>query len=311
MRRQALFALSSCFLFAEAAHAGCVTHPSQGAPQSVDFGTVTVPADLPAGSVIVERSSAAWTSPPFHCIKPTRTVNLGTFATANALGEGIQDTNVPGIGIRIYFKYKGQVYRAPHRFDTTWSYLEKFENAHFSVQLIKTGPVSQGGALTSGTLARAGYEDHNQVWVDLSGTQVEPERPTCAFTTRGLAFALGRVDARELLAAGSSAWVSQTLQSAGCTATARQVRMTFSAPAHPADPTLFAVTGTGAATGVGVELRSTWVDVQAIPNASEPMVLAAMSAGGGWGFRARYRAVGKTITPGPANTSIVVNVSYR
>jgi type 1 fimbria pilin len=33
--------------------------------------------------------------------------------------------------------------------------------------------------------------------------------------------------------------------------------------------------------------------------------------GHSYGFRARYRRVGPTLTPGEANASIVVNVSYR
>jgi type 1 fimbria pilin len=311
-KRLALPCLTLLVLFAPPVSAGCLSHPAQGAPQAVSFGTVSVPIDAPAGTVLVERRSApAWTSPEFSCSKHSRTASMGTFTTPSALGEGIYDTNVPGIGIRVLFHNDG-VADTPVPEDSYigWGYKAKLINAHFRVQLIKTGKVSTSAALTAGTLARAGYDQKTQVWADLAGTQIEPERPTCAFTLRGLTFALGRVDARELVAAGSSPWIEQTLVSNGCTA-ATVIDMSFNAAAHPDDASLFAVTGVNAAQGVGIQLTSVEVNAPAVPGGATVMRLPAYSAAHGYVFRARYRATGKAVTPGPANASIVVNVSYR
>jgi type 1 fimbria pilin len=298
-------------LLAAPVHAGCLGYPSQGAAQVVSFGTVHVPVDMPAGTVLAEKLSPAWASSKFKCLYPTRTASLGVFTAPSASGGGIYDTNVRGVGIRIYFDNgnNGELlvpYRAsiPFIFDTTLA------NTHYRVQLIKTGDVDTGGSLTAGTLARGGYDDRAQVWVDLANTQIEPERPTCAFTTRRLAFPLGKVDGRDLLVAGSSPWVSQTLVSTGCR-NATQILMSFSALADDQDHTLFKVSGAHPAVGVAVELRSDDPDAQAIPNSPSPLVLPAVREGHGYAFRARYRRVGQTITPGEANASIVVNVSYR
>jgi type 1 fimbria pilin len=296
--------------FAVPAHAGCLGYPSQGSPQILSFGTVSVPVDAPVGTTLAEKLTAGWTSSKFKCIYPTRTASLGTFTSPSASGNGIYDTNVRGVGIRIYFDNGNHGERLvpdrasiPFVFDATLV-------SHYRVQLIKTGAVDDGGTLTSGTLARGGYDDHSQVWVDLLDARIEPERPTCAFTSRSLTFSLGKVDGRELLVAGSSPWASQTLVSTGCR-NATQILMSFIALADEHDASLFKIAGASPATGVAVELRSDDPDMQAIPNGPSPLILPAVREGHSYGFRARYRRVGQTVTPGEANASIVVNVSYR
>jgi type 1 fimbria pilin len=293
------------------AQAGCLGYPSQGSPQVLSFGTVQVPADAAAGTVLAEKLTTGWTSGKFKCFKPTRTSSLGSFTTPSTRGEGIYATNVPGVGIRVYFynSLYGELL-VPEREAIAWTFDAVLTNAHFRVQLIKTDTVDVGGALSLGTLARAGYDGRAQAWVDLTDTRIEPERPTCHFASRSLTFALGKVDGRELLVAGSSPWVPQALVSTGCRR-ATQILMSFSAPADSHDPALFMVGGVNAATGVAVELRSDDPDTQAVPNSPSPLILPATWEGHTYGFRARYRRVGETITPGPANASIVVNVQYR
>ena len=297
-------------LFAMPAQAGCLGYPTQGGPQVLSFGTVSVPVDAPIGTPLAEKVTTGWTSSKFKCIYPTRTASLGIFASPSASGSGIYDTNVRGVGIRIYFDNgnNGELlvpYRAsiPFIFDATLV-------SHYRVQLIKTGAVDEGGTLTSGTLARGGYDDRAQVWVDLLDTRIEPERPTCAFASRSLTFALNKVDGRDLLVAGSSPWVSQALVSTGCR-NATQILMRFTAAPDDHDASLFKIAGAAPATGVAVELRSDDPDTQVIPNSPSPLILPAVREGRSYGFRARYRRVGQTVTPGAANASIVVNVSYR
>jgi type 1 fimbria pilin len=308
------FVRLACLLaasFTVPAHAGCLGYPSQGGPQTVSFGSVTVPVDLPAGALLAEKSTVGWTSSKFKCFKPTRTASMGIFATPSTRGEGIFATNVPGVGVRVYFDNGQHGERlVPDREHIPWIFDTPLVNAHFRVQLIKTDAVDTGGALTSGTLARGGYDDRAQAWVDLTDTRIEPERPTCAFATRSLTFPLGRVDGRDLLVAGSSSWVSQSLVSTGCR-NATQILMSFTALADEHDASLFKVTGATPAAGVAVELRSDDPDTQVLPNNTSPLILPAVREGRSYGFRARYRLVGQTVTPGEANASIVVNVSYR
>ncbi|MET0254540.1 MAG: fimbrial protein [Luteibacter sp.] len=293
------------------ATARCLSHPSQGVAQSLSFGPVVVSPDAPAGTVLAERSTAGWQSPRFKCIKPVRTASLGLFGTPSPLGDNIYETNVPGVGIRVYFYNHNYGERAvPDREPISWIFDAQLANAHFRVQLVKTGAVVDGGNLLAGTLARGGYDDQAQAWVDLADTHIEPQRPTCAFASKRLLFTLGKVDGRDLAAAGSSHWATQQLLVTGCTH-ASQMLMTFSGTADPADPSLFRLTGQGTATGVAVELRSDDPDTQALPNSPTPLVLPARTEGQSFGFRARYRTTGARIEPGAANTSITVNVAYR
>lgn len=291
--------------------AGCLSHPSQGGPQTVSFGTIEVAASAPVETVLAEITTPGWNSPSFKCAWPTRTGRIGIHVTPSPLGKGIYETNIAGIGIRVYFHNSnyGDVvmpdnFYIPAAFDGT------LRNAHFRVQLIKTGEIRNGGAVKAGLLAQAGYDGKTQAWVDLLDARVEPQRPTCAFTSRRLVFALDKVDGGILAAAGSSHWATQQLVSTGCT-NATQLLMTFTGPADDTDPSLFKVAGANAASGVAVELRSDDPDAQAIPNSEAPLVLPAVKEGRSYGFRARYRTTGKPLAPGSANASITVNVAYR
>lgn len=290
--------------------AGCWKHPAQDAPQQVSFGLIQVPADAPPLTVLAERASAGWDSPEFFCTKLSRTSSLGNFRAPSALGEHIQDTNIAGVGVRIQFHNGTGAAWVPQNDWSGWTAKERLVNAHFTVQLIKTGPIVQGGALKAGRLAHAGFDDADQVRVDLLDARVEPQRPTCAFASRRLLFALDKVDGGTLATAGSSHWATQQLVSTGCTH-ATQILLTFTGAADETDASLFKLTGSGAATGVAVELRSDEPDVQAIPNSTAPLVLSAVREGRSYGFRARYRTTGKPLAPGSANTSITVNVAYR
>lgn len=293
-------------------HAGCLSHPKQGAPQTVSFGTIEVPVDTPVGAVLAEvASSSPYHSAKFKCFYPQRTSTLGLFTTPSALGAGIYETNVKGVGIRFYFTSAAyndvpvpDNTKLPFIMDGTLS------NAYFKVQLIKTAEVTQGGTLTPGTLARAGFDGQAQVWVNLLDARVEPQRPTCAFASRRLVFALDKVDGGTLALSGSSHWATQQLVSTGCNH-ATQILMTFSGNADEADPSLFKLNGPDSASGVAVELRSDEPDAQAVPNSVTPLILRAVNEGQSYGFRARYRTTGKPLAPGPANASITVNVAYR
>lgn len=310
-RRPAWCLLAPLWLIPLAAGARCLSYPSQGIAQTVSFGTLQVPADAPVGSVIAEKATLGWNSPGFKCIKPRYTANLGIYAMGNALGGSIYDTNVPGVGVRVFFENNNRPNQAvPYSVQSLFSFEAQFRNTHFRVQLIKTGPVVAGGALLAGTLARGGYDDQPQAWVDLLDARVEPQRPTCAFLSKRLLFTLGKVDARDLAVAGSSHWATQQLVVTGCT-NASQMLMTFSGAADPADPSLFKLTGQGAATGVAVELRSDDPEAQALPNSAAPLVVPVRIEGQSFGFRARYRSTGTRIEPGAANTSVTVNVAYR
>jgi len=299
-----------------AAFGPCKLPSVQGTPQYVSFGLVRVPADAPRGTVIASRTTPGWSSSIGHfCKHYTRTFPLHRFANS-PLGDGIHGTNVAGVGLRIRFFYNGGPYLLPFTdhyssapFPVTMRDLA-MRDAHFSVELIKTGPIEKGGVVTPGTLASAGYDGRPMVRLDLVDARVEPQRPTCAFLSPRVVFNLGKVDGGTLASEGHSHWATQQLVSTGCS-DATQMLMTFAGPADEADPSLFGLQGADTAKGVAVEVRSDHQDRQAIPNSPIPLILPAWAEGRGYGFRARYRSTGKPLAPGSANTNITVNVAYR
>jgi len=297
------------------AHAGCLSYPSQAAPQAVTFGTVRVPADAAPGTVLAVRDSQPNFSPAKHkCDKASRAARLGVFRTPSTLGGGIYDTNIPGIGIRIrHFGFQLGFDNALVPSESplpSWAFYP-IVGAHFRVELVKTGPVTKAGDLSAGTIAEAGYDGHRQWWADLGATRIEPEHGTCAFHARHLVFDLGDVDGGTLVAQGHSRWANQSLAVTQCT-NVTQIDMTFEGAAHDTDASLFRLDATpGTARGIGVELRSVYPDAQAMPNASVPLVFDVITGDDTYAFRARYRATGEAVSPGTANASITVRVAYR
>lgn len=294
----------------------CKLPSVQGTPQQISFGIVKVPPDAPQGTVIGQRTTPGWTSTAGHfCKRYTRTFTLHQFAGA-PLGDGIHGTNIAGIGVRIRFHYNGGTYLLPFSDHYSSGFFPivapdlAMRDAHFSVELVKTGPIGEGGVVTAGTLALAGYDNRPMVRLNLIDTRVVPQRPTCAFLSRQVVFNLGKVDGGILAAEGQSQWATQQLVSTGCS-NATQMLMTFAGPADDTNASLFKLNGRDAAKGVAVEVRSDHLDQQAIPNSRVPLVLPAGPEGRSYGFRARYRSTGKPLAPGSANTSITVNVAYR
>lgn len=178
-RRSSL--LLPLFLIAGPAYAkGCLFHPSQDAPQKVSFGLVTVPAEAKPGTVLAERRATPHLSYAIRCPFPTRTSVLNLFKTPSDIGEGIYDTNVSGIGIRVSFDYGGGSYvLAPES-----TYIDRLYQSHLSgakVELVVTGPVTSGGKLHTGTLAGAGYDGYVQAVVELADARVKPQEMMCPF----------------------------------------------------------------------------------------------------------------------------------
>ncbi|NID16691.1 fimbrial protein [Luteibacter yeojuensis] len=292
----------------------CKLPPAQNGPQQVSFGIVRVPADAPLGAILARRVTSPWTpSYGYLCKKYTSTFTLGLFG-GTALGEGTHATNLPGVGIRIRFHHNGEWVVLPYVRSHDHGLFKPVQlvliNAHFSVELVKTGAIVRGGNLSQGILAQAGFDNRPLVQLALLDARVEPQRPTCAFLSRQLVFDLGKVDGGVLRSEGHSRWATQQLVSTGCS-NVTEMLMTFTGAADEADPSLFKLNGGDAAKGVAVEMRSDHPDTQAIPNSSVPMVLPAWSEGRSHGFRARYRTTGGSLMPGSANTSITVNVTYR
>ncbi|URL58691.1 hypothetical protein IM816_00680 [Luteibacter flocculans] len=160
----------------------CLTHPTQGAQQSISFGVVKVPDGVPPGTVIAERRGAPNVRYLATCIYPWRTSKVHLFTKPSPLGDGIYETNVKGIGIRTSFNYynSGEAV-APEDLHVKWALKSNVGAA--KVELIVTGPLESDGELQSGRLATAGFDGFAQAEVTLSATRIVRKRLVCQFLT--------------------------------------------------------------------------------------------------------------------------------
>ncbi|MGE7137823.1 S8 family serine peptidase [Luteibacter sp. NPDC031894] len=159
---------------------GCLFHPSQGAPQRVSFGLIAVPADAKPGTVLAERTATPRLSYDIRCLFATRTSAMNLFQTPSAIGNGVYETNVPGVGIRVSFDYGGGTYYpAPESAYMGWIFQSRLNGA--KVELVVTGPITDGGELRTGTLAGAGYDGRVQAMVDLVDARIKPQEAMCPF----------------------------------------------------------------------------------------------------------------------------------
>ena len=133
--------------------------------------------------------------------------------------------------------------------------------------------------------------------------------PTCSLQTSNITIPIGNVDRSVFTSVGSiSPWSPNVaLVSAGCNVSL--VSMTFRGTADGHNANLFAVTG-GAA-GVGIQLAKSNSAVYAIPNDTTcPVTFTPAAAGQGYSFAARYMQTTTTVTPGAANATITVLITY-
>lgn len=133
--------------------------------------------------------------------------------------------------------------------------------------------------------------------------------PTCSLQTSDITLPIGDVDRADFTGPGSPSRWSPTvsLVSAGCNASL--VSMTFTGTADADNPQLFAVSG-GAA-GIGIQLAKGDLLTFATPNdTNRPVTFAPAAAGQGYSFAARYVQTTQDITPGTADATITVLITY-
>ncbi|TCV92742.1 type 1 fimbria pilin [Luteibacter rhizovicinus] len=291
---------------------GCKPLHFQGVPQRVGFGRLVVPVGVEDGRILAEiLSTPAYTTPTLNyiCYNSTRRGELSRFTTLSSYGQGVYETGIAGLGIRIYTMSTSD--HLPQR-EVPWN--EYFpgrvswimQNFRFKVQLVKTGPLSSG-TLGGGQVATWGHDGSRQITLDLTPIEVVAPTPTCAFSGTSASFPLRDVLFGNLGADGGSPWIHGSVTSAGCS-NVNAVRMSFAGQADAGDAGLFAVTG-GAA-GVGIELRSIQPDMAAVPNSPKPIVLTPRAAGGQYAFKARYKRNGRPFSAGRGDANITVHVAY-
>lgn len=339
--RAALLAL--CLLGgAQGAMANCNIFPgSVGPPPSPAFVPRTINMDM--GTVIIPQNQA------LNSVIATRDFPLGAEAygllcdasggQANGVvwqgtvvpGETyIFTTNVTGIGIRLSRFIPdggadstggatGTIVYYPHTQHFSAGATAKFyANSYFRVELIKIGPVTGNGPLSSGTYTTYSGDDVKPlITTVLSGNGITIITPSCTVGTgsRNISVPLGNVALSRFGGMGTTAGDKPFKIQLNCQPGQNAQNLVYlrmdatQDPATSAPGVLKITGGTDIAGGVGIQV----LDKDATPVPFGDDVLVGPSKDGAYvlPYTARYYQTASTVTPGRADGTATFTLSYK
>ncbi|HDN7459556.1 TPA: fimbrial protein [Salmonella enterica subsp. enterica serovar Eastbourne] len=318
------------FLFPATSWGGCgVYSPWNNKPVIFNFpAQIIVQADAAPGSVIYEHTF------DFNGAAPEQFAGCGDGTASGftqyangwtADSNGIAATNVPGVGIRIYFSRgdtKNQVPNARiYPADLTdggsgfyWGYA--YSNI-WQIQLIKTGPIS-GGKLQSGGYVSFGMDEGNRVLVATltnggGGGTIVPVG--CTVTTPTVAVPLGQRKKSDFTGPGSTTPWQDFSVTLNCNKNARINVRIDATPDSLAGPQgvmrLDKEPGDMAATGIGIQIGYR-PDGSLVQFGEEKYYRTSQSGGNeNVELRARYYQTAQNVTAGKANGTATFTLTYK
>lgn len=242
---------------------------------------------------------------------------LNYSSTVSSLGDNIYDTNIPGVGIRLFnggisnsnvFTNPQHVIMNQEPVDWTWG--------GGTLQLIKTATI-QPGTLNSGTIGTVrllGYDTayHDGVYINTSGGTVTVL--ACSITTPNLTFPIGTVPVSEFGTTVGFTPTKTNTQNLGlnCDVDAN-INVMLNGTQNPdiSTASVLALNGQGSAgiaSGLGVQLLYDGTPLEINKN-----IVMKKSAGGQelLPITARYYQTKTTVTPGDASTSATLTITYQ
>lgn len=275
-----------------------------------------IPVDLPFGSVFYETEVSENHNGENYalCIgKSERDVKYinGWIADSN----GIAQTNIPGVGIRIHWIYDGHIALVPKEpYAITWGPILLWNKGpRWKLELIKTGRIS-GGKLQSGDYVIYGVGGALISKLVIAGGG-NIMTPSCSLLSPNINVPLGRHLTSEFDHPGSTtSWQSFDIH-LNCNQGARiamRIDATADASSAPGVMQLDQQKGDMAASGVGIQL---WYR----PGGGSPVVFGRdtyyyTSVYGGAEvvkLQARYYQTGERIIAGKANGTATFTLTYR
>lgn len=307
------------FFIAHNAQADCQYQPgSSYGSQTINFGTVYVQRDSTPGTVLAEVNTGFQTSNYYGCNTAwTYRWEYTMFTTPNAIGSGVYETNIKGVGIKVTNTTSGSTipYDLPKSPSSKVNYVYTSLPRNLTAQLVKTttegaasGPLSQG-AFAKASAAGVAYFGE----LRMGTANIVPV--ACAITTPSLNFPIGDILASRFGSApGTIPAGGQSTQNLGlnCDANAN-INVTLRGTQNPdvSTTSVLALSGQGSAgvaSGVGVQLL-----YNGAPLTLNSKVILKKSAGGQETFPlvARYYQTRTSVTTGKANTSATLDLTYQ
>ena len=280
----------------------------------LNFGNVVIQRDAQVGSTIATAITGAYNNGDgiAGCKREAWSARweLTQWGTLSGYGNGVYNTNLPGVGLRLSAASTGTTlpYETSYAYNAGGTWVSSPGDG-IKGDLIKTGDITSG-TLTDGVLARASVV--NQFYfanVTLNGTNTVKSE-ACTVTTPSVDVPMGDHDKSEFSGAGSSTdWVSFDI-GLSCDVGARiNVRIDATADASAGSQGVMLI-DSGGASGVGIQLHYR-PDDTAVQYGQERFYWQSVYGDEIVQLKARYYQTAGSITPGAANGTATFTLSYK
>ena len=276
--------------------------------------TITLDPTTPVGTVLAT-SPQATPNPASSQVSCNNNTNVGVI---NLTGGGqpngsspIFPTSVPGVGYQILHPDSNYIL-PPWNYDSIGSGTYTLSVAS-AVQLVKTGPITAGSTLSSGTLGFWQYQGSNRtIRVEdfVLANNVKFVAPTCTVATPSIAVTLPTVSTTSLTSIGAVSGATAFTIGLTCTAAAAGQTMAIEIDASRTVPpnTTGVLSSTGTATNVGVQL----VDSSFNPVALGTPVTVGTTPTGAYNltYYAQYYTLATNPKSGSVSAAATFTISY-
>lgn len=275
----------------------------------ISFGNIAVQRDAPVGSVIATATTGAYNggNTIAGCTEAwTFRQELTKWQTLSAQGNGVYNTNVPGVGIRMTSP-SGKV--LPYDLPINANTYVNINGDGIKAELIKTGDIT-GGTLDTGMLARASVVNQFYIAnVTLNGNNTITSE-SCTVTTPTVNVPMDDHEKSEFSGVGSTTdWVNFDI-GLTCDVGAR-INVRIDAAADPSASSQGVMQlDSGGASGVGIQLHYR-PDDATVQYGQERFYWQSVYGDEIVQLKARYYQTAQTITPGPANATATFTLTYK
>lgn len=311
-----LILIALCFFFAlpRVAQADCAVEFGSPSTSSVTFtlpAQISVPSNTPVGTIIAT-SAPVTPSPTVFLDCPDFTTdgltnNISPQASS-CNDEGtptIYPTNISGLGYILVHNTGAPWYIPEYPCDTGLSYSSWQMSDNSQIELITTGPITNGSQLQAGQVARWQVSGGVTPETFTLGNPVRIVVP-CVVSTRSIAVNLPSISSSALSAVGATAGTTGFTISLNCAAGAT-LGIDFTSNGKASDITGVLLPTSGTAAGVGVQM---------LDSNSNPIVFGAKSTSStmqgqeSLQYYVRYYRT-STVTPGSLKASATFTLSYQ
>lgn len=261
-------------------------------------------------------------NPSISCRNNIDTVTYSSAGTYNSAYQAFS-TNIPGIGLRVSLQSPGPGSTLPYSMAVNTNQLNTSMN--FSVSLIKTGPITQGGTI-SGPIVQVTASNVPGVlyYVGLAGggIVINPTIPTCSVTTPSIVVPLGNVAQSTFKGVGTTS-SAQPFNiglncSGGATGVSATVYTTLTDQTNPSNQSsTLSLSSSSTATGVGIQVLnggtpiSYGPDLRVIGNTNQWQAGLAGNSSFTIPLSARYVQTATSIKGGTANGVATFTMGYQ